>query len=411
MPVWPKDNQTARNAFYGDPGKGQIAAQMVPVVPPFAMYYTDETGKRRIKAIQFHKKAAPYLLAALNEIWDYCQHDQAKVNAAGVSNYAGAHNHRYVRGSTTKWSNHAYAAAIDLNAEENSLGKRKGTMPQFVVDAFCRQGAMWGGWYTSRPDWMHFEFVDNGGRKPKSAPPVYPPSIPSFLLKPPAAPADEFDDSPVVSAPTPIVTPAPIITDTMVTGDPELYSVQKRLKARNYSPGLLDGMWGSGTSGALGGFINDRGGKIPVPTSLETFNQVRDVIKLELSYAEAQGWYRPVSVDRANADPATVAAVAPEVVPVRQNFLVTAWASFVATMTAIYNALSDQIAKAWDWFTDHQDDLPNDPSFLHTVWGYVTSVPTSVWIFAAAAGLGFLALNSRAGIVKITESVRTGDRQ
>jgi hypothetical protein len=51
-----------------------------------------------------------------------------------------------VRGSATKWSNHAYAAVIDLNAGENALGVAKGTMPQFVVDAFCRQGAMWGGW-------------------------------------------------------------------------------------------------------------------------------------------------------------------------------------------------------------------------------------------------------------------------
>lgn len=104
--LWPKDTQAARNFFYGDPGKGQIAQQMVPVVPPFAMYYE---GKR-VRAIQFHRKAAPALLAALNEIWDYCQRDQKKVDAAGVSNYAGAYNHRMVRGSSTKWSNHAYAA-------------------------------------------------------------------------------------------------------------------------------------------------------------------------------------------------------------------------------------------------------------------------------------------------------------
>jgi hypothetical protein len=36
----------ARNAFYGDPGKGQIAAQMVPVVPPFAMYYEGKRVRR-----------------------------------------------------------------------------------------------------------------------------------------------------------------------------------------------------------------------------------------------------------------------------------------------------------------------------------------------------------------------------
>jgi hypothetical protein len=139
VPNWPKDTQIARNAFYGDPGKGEIAHQMVPVVPPFAMYYE---GKR-VKSISFHRRAAPALLAALNEIWDYCQHDQARIDAAGVSKYTGAYAPRMVRGSKTKWSNHAYAAAIDLNAEENGL-YAKGNMPQFVIDAFCRQGAMWG---------------------------------------------------------------------------------------------------------------------------------------------------------------------------------------------------------------------------------------------------------------------------
>lgn len=179
-PSWPKDNQEARNAFYGDPGKGEIASRMVPVVPPFAMYYE---GKK-INNIQFHRKCAPALVAALNEIWDYCQHDQAKVDASGASKYFGAYNHRMVRGSSAKWSNHAYAAAIDLNAGQNALGT-VGNMPEFIVDAFTRQGAMWGGWYSSRPDWMHFEFVDNGGRQPKSPPPVFgSPSKPTVVVKP-----------------------------------------------------------------------------------------------------------------------------------------------------------------------------------------------------------------------------------
>ncbi len=166
MTAWPKDNQAARNAFYGDPAKGDIPAQLVPVVPPFIMRYE---GKP-IKSIMFHKKAAPALHAALNEIWDAYGRDQAKIDAAGISKYAGAYNHRMVRGSSTKWSNHAYGAAIDLNAEENGL-YQKGNMPQPVIDAFLRQGWMWGGDYQGRKDPMHFEAVDNGGRKPKSAPP------------------------------------------------------------------------------------------------------------------------------------------------------------------------------------------------------------------------------------------------
>jgi len=52
MVTWPKDTQAARNAFYGDPGKGQIASQMVPVVPPFAMYYTATKSGTTVNTIK-----------------------------------------------------------------------------------------------------------------------------------------------------------------------------------------------------------------------------------------------------------------------------------------------------------------------------------------------------------------------
>lgn len=179
-PKWPHDNQAERNAFYGNPANGEIADQLVPVVPPFQMYFD---GKP-ISKISFHQKAAPALAAALNEIWDYYGHDQAKIDAAGVSKYAGAYNHRMVRGSKTKWSNHAYGCAIDLNAEENGLNT-KGNMPQPVIDAFCRQGWMWGGWYKGRKDPMHFEAVDNGGRTPSADAPA--PSVISVVKTAPAS--------------------------------------------------------------------------------------------------------------------------------------------------------------------------------------------------------------------------------
>src|SRR5258705_12159964 len=110
MSRWPHDDPDSLAAFYGDPATGAPGKQLVPVVPPFRMTYD---GKP-IKSIMFHKKAAPALLAALNAVWNHYGRDQAKVDAAGVSKYAGAYNPRLIRGSTTKWSNHAYGAAIDL---------------------------------------------------------------------------------------------------------------------------------------------------------------------------------------------------------------------------------------------------------------------------------------------------------
>lgn len=160
MARWPRDNQADLLQFYGTPGP-QVEAQLVRVVPPFQMYYD---GKP-VGSIKFHKKAAGALTAALNEIWEHYGRNQGKIDALGISKYAGAYNPRYVRGTentTRKWSNHAYGAAIDLNAADNGFGKGKGNIPQPVVDAFKRQGARWGGDYKGRTDPMHFEFCDNG---------------------------------------------------------------------------------------------------------------------------------------------------------------------------------------------------------------------------------------------------------
>src|SRR5947209_4976933 len=131
MPRWPNDDPVSLAKFYGDPAKGEPGQQLIPVIPPFRMTYA---GKP-IKNIMFHKKAAPALLAALNEIWDHCGRDQAKVDACGLSHYDGAYNPRLIRGSATKWSNHAYGAAIDLDASRNGFNTGHGTMPQFAIDA------------------------------------------------------------------------------------------------------------------------------------------------------------------------------------------------------------------------------------------------------------------------------------
>lgn len=152
MTKWPRDNQADLIAFYGDP-KRDIPKQLVKVIPPFQMFYD---GKP-LKHLWFHRKAAPALLAALNEIWEHYKHDQKAIDKEGISDCGGTYNPRYVRGSTTKWSNHAFAAAIDLDAKNNGL-YQKGDMPLAVINAFKKQGARWGGDYRGRKDPMHFEF-------------------------------------------------------------------------------------------------------------------------------------------------------------------------------------------------------------------------------------------------------------
>lgn len=154
MPRWPHDDPASLAAFYGDPASGAPGKHLVPVVPPFRMTYAG----RPIKNIMFHKKAAAALAAALEAIWQHYGCDQAAIDAAGASRYDGAYNPRLIRGSATKWSNHAYGAAIDIDAVDNGFNTGHGTMPQAVVDAFKAQGALWGGDYSGRTDPMHFEF-------------------------------------------------------------------------------------------------------------------------------------------------------------------------------------------------------------------------------------------------------------
>ncbi|WP_454629505.1 glycoside hydrolase family 25 protein [Bradyrhizobium cenepequi] len=211
------------------------------------------------------------------------------------------------------------------------------------------------------------------------------------------------------SRPQPSGMSAPIDAD--VQGDPELYSVQKRLKAMHYSPGVLDGKWGGGTSGAISSFVNDRGGHIAVPASLEAFNDVRDELKVEIAQAEAESFVRPVTEARKTADPAIVATVAPEVVPAKRNFFASVAAAITAFFGALWNTLSSWVDQAWDLFSDHKDDLPSDPSFMSSVWEYLGKVPTGIWFLLAAIGLGLLAWNAHSSVKKITSAVQTGARQ
>lgn len=388
MTAWPKDTQAARNAFYGDPGRGDIASQMVPVVPPFAMYYEG----RRVKAIQFHRKAAPALQAALQEIWDYCQHDQAKVDATGVSKYAGAYNPRMVRGSKTKWSNHAYAAAIDLNPDKNALGVKKGTMPQFVVDAFCRQGAMWGGWYKDRADWMHFEFVDNGGRRPSSAAPVF--GQPARIAEIPEdvdqtdAPADEFEeegDEPQNIQPQ--------------TGGYSLSVevLQKHLIGLKYfEVGDADGIWGGKTRGAATAFMNDRGQS---PDGLLTdagfaTAAAGATVTAEVSKAVAEGWTRPIAPARANASAKEIAATVPAVQQ-------TLWQRLAAKVTGWFSAIGLTFTGASGYFdTIRQKVQP--------IREFVTDIPPVLWFALLGGAALLLYLSANKATNSIVEDKRSG---
>jgi hypothetical protein len=234
MSRWPADNQAALLKFYGTPGP-EVERQLVNVVPPFQMYYD---GKP-VRQIKFHKKAATALSAALNEIWEHYGRDQKKIDALGISKYAGAYNPRFIRGSTTKWSNHAYGAAIDLNAEDNGFGKGHGNIPQPVIDAFKRQGARWGGDYRGRTDPMHFEFCDAG---------------PQFVK-----PVGLLDDAPMVDGDSDAPEPTPPQETAVVSVDKTNQARTDEIQASVEADTETRGSWlkrkWRGVTSTVGGFL------------------------------------------------------------------------------------------------------------------------------------------------------------
>jgi len=154
--MWPKDTTAAKMAFYGDFRKADWQAKcLTRIAAPFQMYY----DKHPIGSILVNKACASAILAAFNEIFEKCGHDQKKVDATGASDFGGCFNIRRIAGSNN-WSNHSWACAIDLSPSTNGFRTTKTTtLSTVVIDAFKRQGARWGGDYKGRKDPMHFEFV------------------------------------------------------------------------------------------------------------------------------------------------------------------------------------------------------------------------------------------------------------
>lgn len=111
--------------------------------------------------ILFHKKATNQLLSMF-AAWE----------AAGLKDriltYAGSWVPRYIRGSRSVLSNHAWGTAFDINAAWNMLGTtpalkgQKGSVRELVGIAY-EHGFAWGGHFgygqigTKRSDGMHFE--------------------------------------------------------------------------------------------------------------------------------------------------------------------------------------------------------------------------------------------------------------
>ena len=122
----------------------------LPQLQGIPVFGTPSSGRLR-----FHVKA----VAQLKALW--AAWEQAGL-LARILTFDGAYNPRFVRGSRSTLSNHAFGSAFDINTQWNRLGAipalegRTGSVRELVGIA-NEFGFFWGGHFRGRPDGMHFE--------------------------------------------------------------------------------------------------------------------------------------------------------------------------------------------------------------------------------------------------------------
>jgi len=144
----------------------------------------DFRGRVRAGRLVVHKDAAQDVVAVFRRLYaaKFPIRWMAPIERFGGSDFrsieadnTSAFNCRYVDG-TTRWSNHAYGKAIDINPIENpyvtrsqmtshpksrpyvSRKPRRGMAlaSGSLVRAFTAQGWDWGGWWSGAKDYQHF---------------------------------------------------------------------------------------------------------------------------------------------------------------------------------------------------------------------------------------------------------------
>lgn len=146
---WPLATQDALREFYGEPGDER---NLVTIQFPYPMYY----GEQLVTKTRCHKKVADSLLRVLKNLGQRGGGSREILDP--VSDYGGIFNFRNKRGGTS-YSVHAWGAAIDLDADDNTFKDPwplVADMPLEVMEEFAKEGwtaagAFWG------YDAMHFE--------------------------------------------------------------------------------------------------------------------------------------------------------------------------------------------------------------------------------------------------------------
>jgi len=153
--IWPLQSQCL--TFYGDPRvSGWLQANTIDVTCPWPLHMDAVT----LSHILIQKKCADSLTRVLGAVWEAVGKDVTKINALHYDKYSGSYNLRNIRGSVSALSMHAFAAAIDWDAEENQQHSMKHlfTDDSLLIVKFKEEGWIWGGdWSPGSIDAMHVQ--------------------------------------------------------------------------------------------------------------------------------------------------------------------------------------------------------------------------------------------------------------
>lgn len=146
---WPAADQRSLRSFYGEPGD---ESRLVTMDFPYPMYY----GGKLVTRTRVNARCADSLHRVLSAIGG--SYGQQSGIMEEAQDYGGVYNFRLKRGGST-YSLHAYGAAIDLDADDNTFSEHwpmQADMPIEIMECFAREG-----WVSAGAFWgydaMHFQ--------------------------------------------------------------------------------------------------------------------------------------------------------------------------------------------------------------------------------------------------------------
>lgn len=146
---WPSTDAASLRKFYGDPGD---ESKLTTITFPYPVFYDGKI----VRTARVNRKCAMSLLRVMTAIGNKYHSYEGIMEE--IEDYGGCFNFRLKRGGSS-YSLHAYGAAIDLDADDNTFRDNwpmKADMPLEIMEEFAREG-----WVSAGAFWgydaMHFQ--------------------------------------------------------------------------------------------------------------------------------------------------------------------------------------------------------------------------------------------------------------